>query len=133
MVRTFPATQPEAYLSVRGWSDTGEEIEHGMIRTLSDWTADDQRIVRTALARRALVRRIDRVHDVKLAHGYLDFDVESDAGRRSFTMRWTQSQAVDFGSDGKMLIDTEDNRWVVPRVADLPRPDEERFLQYVYW
>ena len=133
VVRTFPATQPEAYLSVRGWSDTGEEIEHGMIRTLSDWTADDQRIVRTALARRALVRRIDRVHDVKLAHGYLDFDVESDAGRRSFTMRWTQSQAVDFGSDGKMLIDTEDNRWVVPRVADLPRPDEERLLQYVYW
>ena len=48
-------------------------------------------------------------------------------------MRWTQSQAVDFGSDGKMLIDTDDNRWVVPRVADLPRPDEERLLQYVYW
>jgi hypothetical protein len=48
-------------------------------------------------------------------------------------MRWTQSQAMDFGTDGKMLLDVEDNRWVVPRVADLPKPDRERFLQYVYW
>jgi ATP-binding cassette subfamily B protein len=133
VVRTFPATHPEGYLSVRGWSDTGEEMELGMIRGLAAWPADDREIVRTALARRALVRRIERVHDVKLAHGYLDFDVETDVGRQAFTMRWTQSQAVDFGSDGKMLIDTEENRWVVPRVADLPRPDEERFLQYVYW
>jgi ATP-binding cassette subfamily B protein len=133
VVRTFPATHPDGYLSVRGWAESGEEIELGMIRGLADWPADDRAVVRTALARRSLVRRIERVHDVKLAHGYLDFDVETDAGRRSFTMRWTQGQAVDFGQDGKMLIDTEDNRWVVPRVADLPRPDGERFLQYVYW
>ena len=133
VVRTFPATHPEGYLSVRGWNDAGEETELGMIRTLEEWPADQQGVVRTALARRALVRRIERVLDVKLAHGYLDFDVETDVGRGMFTMRWTQSQAVDFGPDGKMLIDTEENRWVVPRVSALPRADEERFLQYVYW
>jgi hypothetical protein len=32
-----------------------------------------------------------------------------------------------------MLVDTEDNRWVVPNVDDLPKPDRERFMQYVYW
>ncbi len=133
VVRTFPATHPDGYLSVRGWNDTGEEVELGMIRSLAEWPATDRDIVRTAAARRALVRQIRRVHSARLAHGYLDFDVDTDAGRGAFTMRWTQSQAVDFGVDGKMLIDTEENRWVVPRVSDLPRPDEERFLQYVYW
>jgi hypothetical protein len=54
-------------------------------------------------------------------------------GRQAFTIRWTASQAVDFGTDGKMLIDTEENRWVVPQVEALPKPDRERFLQYVYW
>jgi hypothetical protein len=39
----------------------------------------------------------------------------------------------DFGTAGKMLVDTEENRWVVPRVDDLPRADRERFLHYVYW
>ena len=133
VIRTFPATYPEGYLSVRGWGESGEEIELGMIRALEGWSNADATIVRKALARRSLVRTISRVHGMQLAHGYLDLDVDTDAGRQKFTMRWTQSQAVDFGTDGKMLIDTEDNRWVVRRVADLPKPDRERFLQYVYW
>jgi len=133
VVATFPATHPEAYLSVRGWSDSGEEVELGMLRALADWSDADRAVVRQALSRRSLVRTIHRVHGVSLAHGYLELDVETDAGRRAFTMRWTQSQAVDFGADGKMLIDTEENRWVVRRIADLPRPDRERFLQYIYW
>ena len=133
VIRTFPATHPEAYLSVRGWGETGEEIELGMIRSLDGWSDADSTIVRMALARRSLVRMITRVHGVKLAHGYLDLDVETDAGRQAFTMRWTQSQAIDYGADGKMLVDTEDNRWVVRDVNDLPKPDRERFLQYIYW
>jgi hypothetical protein len=40
---------------------------------------------------------------------------------------------VDFGATGKMLIDTEENRWVIPRLDDLPPADRERFLRYVYW
>ena len=133
VVRTFPATHPEGYLSVRGWGETGDEIELGMIRALDGWSDADATIVRTALARRSLVRTITRVHGVKLAHGYLDLDVETDAGRQAFTMRWTQSQAIDYGTAGKMLVDTEDNRWVVRNVDDLPKPDHERFLQYIYW
>ena len=133
VVRTFPATHPEGYLSVRSWNESGEEVELGMIRSLEGWSDDDTAIVRTALARRSLVRMIERVHAVKLAHGYLDLDVETDVGRQAFTMRWTQSQAVDFGTNGKMLVDTEDNRWVVPRVTDLPQPDRDQFLRYVYW
>jgi ATP-binding cassette subfamily B protein len=133
VVSTFPATHPDEYLSVRGWDDSGDEVELGMLRRLADWPAESQGVVRTALARRSLVRRIDRVHGARLAHGYLDLDVETDVGRQAFTIRWTASQAVDFGTDGKMLIDTEENRWVVPQVEALPKPDRERFLHYVYW
>jgi ATP-binding cassette subfamily B protein len=133
IVRTFPASHPEAWLSVRGWSDAGEEIEIGMVRDLAAWPEADREVVRAGLRRRALVRTIQRVHEVRLAHGYLDFDVESDVGRRTFTARWTQSQATDFGGAGKMLVDTDENRWVIPRVDDLPPADRERFLHYVYW
>ena len=133
IVRCFPASHPEAYLSVRGWNETGDEVELGMVRTLADWPAEDVAVVQRGLKRRSLVRSIERVHDVKLAHGYLDFDVQTDAGRQSFTARWTASQAIDFGSEGKMIIDTEENRYVVRRLDDLAKPDREKFLQYVYW
>jgi ATP-binding cassette subfamily B protein len=133
VVPTFPASHPAEYLAVRGWTDDGEEQEIGIIRGLADWPAADAEILRTAVARRILVRTIRRIHSLRLAHGYLDFEVETDSGPGRFTARWTQSQAVDFGDDGKLLIDTEENRWVVPRVADLPKPDRERFERYVYW
>jgi ATP-binding cassette subfamily B protein len=133
VVQTFPATHPEAWLSVRGWDGEGDEVEIGMIRSLAEWDEADRAVVRRALRRRTLVRRIERVHDARLAHGYLDFDVETDAGRAAFTIRWTQGQAVDFGTEGKLLVDTDENRWVVPRLADLPAADRERFLRYVYW
>ena len=133
IIRTFPATHPDEYLSIRGWDEHGDEVELGMIRRLADWPDADQGVIRTALQRRSLIREVRRVHDVRLVHGYLDFDVESDVGRRQFTARWTQGQAFDFGTGGKMLVDTDENRWVVPRIDDLPAADRERFLQYVYW
>ena len=133
VIRTFPATHPEAYLSVRGWDEHGDEIELGMIRALDAWPAGDRDVVRAALRRRSLVREISRVNDVRLVHGYLDFDVDTTGGRYRFTTRWTQSQAFDFGTEGKMLIDTDENRWVVRSLDGLPGPDRERFLQYVYW
>ena len=133
VVQAFPASQPEAFLSVRSWNESGDEVELGMIRSLEDWPEPDREAVRTAIGRRSLVRTIERVHDVTLAQGYLCFDVETDVGRRQFTTRWTQSQAIDFGGDGKMLIDTDENRYVVRRIDALPEADRERFLHYVYW
>ena len=133
VIRTFPATHPEEYLSVRGWDEHGDEVELGMIRRLDDWPEAERRVLRDALRRRSLIREVRRVHEVRLVHGYLDFDVEADCGRRRFTIRWTQGQAFDFGIGGKLLVDTDENRWVVPRIDGLPQPDRERFLQYVYW
>jgi ATP-binding cassette subfamily B protein len=130
---TFPASHPQGYLSVRGWNEAGDECELGMIEALADWPEADRDVIRAAVRRRALVRSIRRVHGATLAHGYLDLDVESDVGRRPVTIRWTQSQVVDFGATGKMLIDTEENRWVIPRLDDLPPADREQFLRYVYW
>jgi hypothetical protein len=104
-----------------------------MIRRLADWPEADIAVLRTGLKRRSLVRTIQRIHDVRLGHGYLDFDVQTDVGRQKFTARWTQSQAIDFGKEGKMLIDTEENRYVVANVDELPKTDREKFLQYVYW
>ena len=36
-------------------------------------------------------------------------------------MRWTQSQAQDFGERGKVLLDVEDNRFLVPDTDALPQ------------
>ncbi|MFN5709581.1 MAG: DUF1854 domain-containing protein, partial [Planctomycetota bacterium] len=83
--------------------------------------------------RRYLLKTIERIHAIDSAHGYLEFDVTTQKGREKFAMRWSQSQAQDFGRRGKMISDTEDNRFVVPDVEALPRVDRQKFLQFIYW
>ncbi|MFN6164379.1 MAG: DUF1854 domain-containing protein [Planctomycetota bacterium] len=133
LVRAFPASHPEEYLSVRGWDDQGDEVELGMMTRLSEWPAGDQDAIRRALRRRYLLRPIHRVHRVDLRHGFLEFTAETDEGKSEFLMRWSSSQAVDYGDNGKLIIDTEDNRYLIADVDSLPPADRERFEQYVYW
>jgi len=104
-----------------------------LIRHLGDWPPDAQAAVRRSLARRYLLKTIERIHAIDSAHGYLEFDVTTQKGREKFAMRWSQSQAQDFGGRGKMISDTEDNRFVVPDVEALPRGDRQKFLQFIYW
>lgn len=132
-LRTFPATHSDQFLSIRGWNESNEEIEIGMIRSLADWPAESGRLIQESLDRRYLMREIKNVEAIKLSHGYLDFEVSTDVGPERFTMRWTQSQAIDFGENGKLIIDSEENRFLVRDVEALPERDRERFLQYVYW
>ena len=132
-VRAFPAKYRDRYVSVRSWSKSGDEVEIGMIDDLSNLPSSDRRIIDQTLDRHYLMRRIKGIDKVSLSLGYLDLDVKTDAGIERFSMRWTASQAIDFGEDGKLLIDTEDNRYVVEDIEALPKPDREKFLQYIYW
>lgn len=133
IVRTFPATRPAEFLSVRTWNEHGEETECGIIRSLNDWPEHDRTQIETLLARRYLLRQILRVHRSHLASGYLTIDIETTHGPEQITMRWTQSQAIDYGDHGKLLIDTRENRYSIENVDQLPPEDRERFLQYIYW
>jgi ATP-binding cassette, subfamily B, bacterial len=133
IVRTFPASHPTEFLSVRGWNQSGDEVELGMIRKLDVWPSNDVEMVKNALKRRYLLRKITRVYEAKLKLGYLDLTIETEWGQEVITLRWTQSQAIDFGDNGKLIIDTKENRYIVEDIEDLPTADRERFLQYVYW
>ena len=133
ILRTFPASHPTEYLSVRGWNADGDEIELGMIRDLTQWSEGNQAEIREALSRRYLMREITAINSLSLKFGFLDFDVQTTSGRSKFSMRWTQSQAIDYGENGKLIIDTEENRYLVNDIGILSAADQEKFLQYVYW
>jgi ATP-binding cassette subfamily B protein len=133
IVKTFPSKYPEGYLSVRSWKDNGEEYECGMIRDLKSWGVENRAMVEELVDRRYLMRRILRVRKNQLESGYLNMEVETDRGPSKFTMRWTQGQALDYSENGKLLIDTCENRYVVENIDALPAEDRERFLQYIYW
>jgi len=132
-VRAFPATRPDEFISLRVWNADGKERELGILRRLDEWPAESQSLVRRALLRRYLLHRIESIDDIRLEYGYLNFKVRTSDGPRQFTIRWTQAQAQDFGPRGKVLVDLDDNRYLIPDVSALPGRQRELFQRFVYW
>jgi hypothetical protein len=48
-------------------------------------------------------------------------------------MRWTQSQVQDFGERGKVLLDIEDNHFLIPDTESLPPRQRELLQRFIYW
>ena len=132
-VNLFPATNPNDYISLRVWDRDGHEQEIGILRRINDWPMEAQIIIRAALERRYWLQTVTGVDTIKMELGHLTLGVRTLHGPRQFTMRWSQTQVQDFGETGKILLDLDDNRYLVPDVDALPPREHELFLRYVYW
>lgn len=132
-VRLFPASEPENYISLRTWDRDGREQEVGLIRSLKDWPETVQEKVCSALARRYLLRVVTGIDSIRVDFGNLQIALRTEYGPCSIQMRWSQAQVQDFGAGGKVLIDVEDNRYLVRDVQSLPVREREIFQRFIYW
>jgi len=132
-VRAFPATQPERYISLRVADGDGAEEEIGLVRDLADWPEEVQGLLRQALMRRYFIRVIQGIDSIELRFGFLDFQVRTDRGPARFLMRWSHSQAQEYGRSGKILTDVDENRYLIPNVEALSRREQDLFRRHVYW
>jgi hypothetical protein len=128
----FPVANPNEYISL---IHTGgdEEVEIGVIRDLNLFPEDDAALVRQALARRYFVHIITHIHHVGWKYGFVALDVETDKGPASFLMPWRGDRAFDYGKRGKVLIDVDDNRYLIPDLDELTTRERNEFQRYIYW
>jgi ABC-type multidrug transport system ATPase subunit len=132
-VRALPATAPDRYISLRYTDGEGEDHEVGVVRDLAEWPSGARAVLEQALARRYFVRVITAIEGIELKHGLLDFRVGTDRGPVRFVMRNSHGHAQDHGARGKLLIDVDDNRYLVPDMDALERRQQALFRRYIYW
>ena len=132
-LRCMPVRFRDQYISLRYVDTENREQEIGLIRDLNEFPADAQRLVRASLLRRYFVHVISRIRSIKQFSGFLSFEVETDLGERSFILRYTGSAATDYGEGGRLLVDVEANRYVIPDLTELPAADRQLFERYIYW
>lgn len=132
-VRLFPASEPEGYISLRTWDRDGREQELGLIRHLAECPVEARALIEEALSKRYLLRRITGVDSIRQEFGNLTLGVRTPHGPETVMMRWTQGSVQDFGQHGKILVDLEENRYLVPDVEQLPDVERDLFQRYIYW
>ena len=129
----FPVEHREEFIAIIQSRRTGDDIEIGVLRRLKDFPVDQVNLVQAALQRRYFFHTVERIRHIGWDGGYVSMRVDTDKGQVSFLMRWSNDRAVSFGRDGKLLIDVDDNRYLIPRVNDLPSRERTVFTRIIYW
>lgn len=130
----FPVAHPSRYISLI--HSTGKkDVEIGIIRDLNEFPPEAVKLVRDALRRRYFVHTITKINRIEERYNntLLAFDVETDKGPINFFMRWALDRAVDYGRTGKVLIDLDNNRYLIPDVEKLSTAERNAFTHYIYW
>ena len=127
VLRSFPLSEPQRFLSVRdgGGKEVGVLIDPGLLRP------EDQQLVEAELERRYLVPAITRVVVAKERFGIVEWEVETDRGRRTFTTRNLRENASRPTANRVVLVDVDGNRFDVPDLDRLDGPSRKALLAQV--
>lgn len=132
-LRCMPVHYPRGFISLRYISHENREVEVGLLRSLDDWPEETQQLVHEALLKRYFVHTIQRIEEIRLFNGLLEFKVDTDLGPMEFLVRWQSDRAQDYGPNGKILLDSEENRYLIPDLSQLSDRERRMFQRFIYW
>lgn len=132
-VRMFPVRYPTRYVALRYFDEDAVDTEVGVIDNLLDFPEKQRRLIETSLSKYYYQQIITGVHHVECDFGLLFFDVETQRGREQFVIPWQTERVQDYGKNGKVLIESQGNHYIIPDTTALPPTDYRRFSSYIYW
>ena len=123
VVRLFPLTEPESWISVIG--KDGKEV--GIVLDLKKLSRESLACAREELRRRYLVPQIVRILACRDHEDLVEWTVETDRGAAKFVTRNVREQIKEPMPKRLTLVDVEGNRYDVPDLDALD-PDSRRRL-----
>lgn len=132
-VLLFPISHPRQFVSLRYIDSMDKEQEIGVLENLDLLPREQQALVEESLVRQYHEQIIQRVLKVKQQFGQLFFKVVTQRGVEDFVMPWRQDRAEDWGNNGKVLLDSLNNRYLIPDIDQLTNAEKRAFKTYVYW
>lgn len=131
LVRCFPVSDPERYISVRcALSEGAPEV--GVIASIEGLSPADSRAAREHLEGACLLPRIREVAGLKRDFGFLYWKAETDRGEREFATRDSQEGLTRLPDGGAVVTDTDECRYRLPAPAGLSRATRALLARYVF-
>ncbi len=126
----FPATLPDAFISLRRLEPDGRETELGMLRHLEQWPAAVRTAVRQSAERRRLLRRIDEFRQVRTCGNALEMTVVTADGVENLRMEKSGDGLQRYGRRGLLLVDGSGRYYVVLDRSTLPKAQQQLLSLY---
>ena len=124
VVRLFPFTDANKYISIRQNDDKAKEI--GIIEDLSELDDDTKSMLEEQLRLNYFTPVIEKIYNIKDEYGYAYFHVKTDKGECKFAINMA-SNAVTKLSDSRLIItDLDENRFEIRDVNALTQKERRK-------
>lgn len=124
VVRMFPFTDSERFLSIRNEGEKFEEI--GIIEDIDSMGEETAGMLREQLALRYFTPKITKVHNVKDEYGYAYWDVVTDRGPCRFTVQMGGKNISHLSETRVLILDIDENRYEIPDIMKLTAAERKK-------
>lgn len=131
LCRALPYYEPEKYICVCNPEDG---TEYGMIADLAPLPEEQKALIRQELSRLYFMPTVTAIRSAKMKMGFMEFEVDTDLGPRSFRMRdpsrnirWL-TPALD---RRVQLTDCDGNRYLIPDAMALDKKSRNKIDTYL--
>lgn len=132
-VYMFPVRHPDQWISLRHINSKEVDLEVGIVRDLAEWPPEQRDLLQEALTRYYFIHTITSVKHIGWKFGFMYLEVDTDKGPVNFMMRYQVDRAVDYGRRGKILMDVDENRYLIPDLDAMDPSERQEFQRYIYW
>ncbi len=124
VVRMFPFTDPDHYISIRTSDENSKEI--GIIKDLGDVPKETRELLVAQMNMRYFTPVITKIINIKDEYGYAYFDVVTDRGECRFTINMGGSSVVHLSENRILISDVDENRFEIPDVMKLSAGERKK-------
>ena len=132
-IRSFPITDPDAFISIREPDSAQHEkgAEIGIIPDINAFDAESVSLLREELERRYFTPKILKIYSMKEKLGHYYWEVNTDAGKFSFVLR-NAGANIRTLEDGRVLIfDIDGNCFEIPDTDKLDKASYRKIEVYL--
>ena len=124
IVRLFPFTDADRYISVREGDERGREI--GIIEDLNAMPEETVKMINEQLALNYFTPVIQKIYDIKDEYGYAYFHVLTDKGECRFAINMASNAVTKLSDDRLLISDLDENRFEIRDVNALTMKEKRK-------
>lgn len=130
LIRMFPFQYPDEYLSV-SVQENGEPKELGMIRTLADFTPEQQELLSGYLRYKYFIPAIEKIGKIEEKLGYLYMDVTTVLGKKTICISDITTNIRQVQNNSVSIIDVQGNRYAIENLDALDKDTRQKIDLYL--
>ena len=124
VIRLFPFTEPDQFISIRTVEERSKEI--GVIEDMKKVSKETRKMLEEQLKLHYFTPVIQKVLDIKDEYGYAYFHVMTDRGECRFTINMGGNAVVRLTDTRLLLTDLDENQFEIPDVLQLSQKEQRK-------